>query len=131
MLDRCEACGLKSEREQGYFLGAMYVSYALAIPPVLLLVLLIWKLTGWPYDWFGCTLTRRSILRSSRGLLDCRVRMAGVIQSGSRHFRLEDGKVNLQFRAAANAMDMGGAVGVLPLAQIVPAERGRKCGYAL
>jgi hypothetical protein len=51
MLDNCRVCGLKFEREQGYFLGAMYVSYALSIPPVLLLVLLIRKLSGWPLDW--------------------------------------------------------------------------------
>jgi len=50
MLDNCPVCGLKFEREQGYFLGAMYVSYALSIPPVLLLILLIWKLSGWPFD---------------------------------------------------------------------------------
>ena len=48
--ERCPVCGLKFEREQGYFLGAMYVSYALSIPPMLLLVLAFWKLTGWPYD---------------------------------------------------------------------------------
>jgi len=50
MRDNCPVCGLRFEREQGYFLGAMYVSYVLSIPPVLLLVLLIWRLTGWPYD---------------------------------------------------------------------------------
>lgn len=50
MRDSCPVCGLRFEREQGYFLGAMYVSYGLSIPPVLLLVLLIWRLTGWPYD---------------------------------------------------------------------------------
>jgi len=46
MLECCPVCGLKFEREPGYFLGAMYVSYAVSIPPVILLVLLIWKLTG-------------------------------------------------------------------------------------
>jgi hypothetical protein len=51
MWERCAVCGLQFEREPGYFLGAMYVSYALSIPPVLLLVLLIWKLSGWPFDW--------------------------------------------------------------------------------
>jgi len=50
MFEHCPVCGLKYEREQGYFLGAMYVSYGLSILPVLLLVLLIWKITGWPYD---------------------------------------------------------------------------------
>ncbi len=46
MFDQCPVCGLKFEREQGYFLGAMYVSYLVSIPPVALLVLLMWKLTG-------------------------------------------------------------------------------------
>jgi len=46
MFDVCPACGLQFEREQGYFLGAMYVSYLASIPPVVLLVLLFWKLTG-------------------------------------------------------------------------------------
>ena len=50
MLDNCPACGLKYEREPGYFLGAMYVSYGLSIPPVILLILLIWKVIGWAYD---------------------------------------------------------------------------------
>jgi hypothetical protein len=46
MFDSCAICGLRFEREQGYFLGAMYVSYLASIPPVVLLVLLAWKLTG-------------------------------------------------------------------------------------
>jgi len=50
MYESCPVCGLKFEREQGYFLGAMYVSYGLSIVPVLLFVLLIWKVTGWRYD---------------------------------------------------------------------------------
>jgi hypothetical protein len=29
----------------------MYFSYALSIPPGLLLVLAIWHFTGWPFDW--------------------------------------------------------------------------------
>ncbi len=51
MVDNCPVCGLRFEREQGYFLGAMYVSYLLSIPPVLLLIVLIWRLSGWPFDW--------------------------------------------------------------------------------
>jgi hypothetical protein len=46
MFDNCAVCGLRFEREQGYFLGAMYVSYLASIPPVVLFVLLAWKLTG-------------------------------------------------------------------------------------
>ena len=50
MHERCPVCGHKFEREPGYFLGAMYFSYALSIPPGLLLVLLLWRITGWPFD---------------------------------------------------------------------------------
>ena len=46
----CPVCGLKFQREPGYFVGAMYFSYLLSIPPVFLLVLLLWRLTGWRYD---------------------------------------------------------------------------------
>jgi hypothetical protein len=32
---RCAVCGLRFEREQGYFLGAMYVNYAFTVVIVL------------------------------------------------------------------------------------------------
>ncbi len=47
MYERCAVCGLKFEREQGYFLGAMYISYGLALVIIALLVTLLWALTGW------------------------------------------------------------------------------------
>jgi uncharacterized protein (DUF983 family) len=47
MHERCPVCGLKYEREQGYFLGAMVVSYILSIPALLLLMLAIWLITDW------------------------------------------------------------------------------------
>ena len=50
MHPNCPVCGLKFQREPGYFVGAMYFSYLLSIPPVLLLVLLLWWWTGWRYD---------------------------------------------------------------------------------
>jgi uncharacterized protein (DUF983 family) len=50
MHERCPQCHLKYEREPGYFLGAMYFSYLLSIPPVLVLVLLLWWLTAWRFD---------------------------------------------------------------------------------
>jgi uncharacterized protein (DUF983 family) len=50
MHDRCPVCGLKFEREPGYFLGALYFSYALSLPPGLLLIMLIWRWTLWPFD---------------------------------------------------------------------------------
>ena len=43
----CPVCGLKFEREPGYFLGAMYFSYMLSILPVLVLMLLFLRLTPW------------------------------------------------------------------------------------
>jgi uncharacterized protein (DUF983 family) len=50
MNERCPVCNLKFEREQGYFLGAMYVSYALAIPPFVLLVTTLWLFAHWRYE---------------------------------------------------------------------------------
>jgi uncharacterized protein (DUF983 family) len=50
MHEKCPVCGLKYEREPGYFLGAMYFSYLLSLPPGLILVLLLWRWTGWPFD---------------------------------------------------------------------------------
>jgi len=43
MNDLCPVCGLKFEREEGYFMGALYVSYAIAIV-VLGLFMLAWHL---------------------------------------------------------------------------------------
>jgi uncharacterized protein (DUF983 family) len=47
--ERCPVCGIVFEREEGYFVGAMYFSYALSIP---LLALLFFGgmqlLPGWP-----------------------------------------------------------------------------------
>jgi uncharacterized protein (DUF983 family) len=50
MNETCPVCGLKYEREPGYFLGAMYFSYILSIPPGLAIVLLLWRWTAWPFD---------------------------------------------------------------------------------
>jgi len=47
MHDRCPVCDLRFDREPGYFLGAMYVSYGLGIVIVTLLAALLWSITGW------------------------------------------------------------------------------------
>src|SRR5712671_2207503 len=47
MHERCPTCDLKFEREPGYFLGAMYVSYALGLVIITLIAALLWFLTGW------------------------------------------------------------------------------------
>jgi uncharacterized protein (DUF983 family) len=45
----CPVCGLRFEREQGYFLGAMYVSYVLAsaVLGVLLLLVSTYLMPDW------------------------------------------------------------------------------------
>jgi uncharacterized protein (DUF983 family) len=47
MHERCPVCDLKFDREPGYFLGAMYVSYGLGIVIVAALAAVLWRATGW------------------------------------------------------------------------------------
>jgi hypothetical protein len=47
MYECCPACDLKFEREEGYFLGAMYISYGLALITIVLIAVLLWTLTDW------------------------------------------------------------------------------------
>jgi uncharacterized protein (DUF983 family) len=47
MCERCSICDLKFEREPGYFLGAMYLSYGLGVLIMTPIALLLWALTGW------------------------------------------------------------------------------------
>jgi uncharacterized protein (DUF983 family) len=47
MFERCPVCDLRFEREAGYFLGAMYISYLLGVAMIALLGLVIWAVTGW------------------------------------------------------------------------------------
>jgi hypothetical protein len=47
MYELCPNCGLKFEREEGYFLGAMYISYGLALIVIVALALLLWGATSW------------------------------------------------------------------------------------
>ena len=62
MRGRCPRCALPFEREPGYFLGALYFSYALALAAGLLPFLLLWDrglstvvvggvITGWIALW--------------------------------------------------------------------------------
>lgn len=48
MYERCPVCGLKFEREAGYFLGAMYIGYGLGVAVLALLTLLVWFVLRWP-----------------------------------------------------------------------------------
>ena len=46
----CPVCGLKFEREEGYFLGAMLIDYGLGLLLVAILALLVWLFTRWSLD---------------------------------------------------------------------------------
>jgi len=46
----CPECGVVFGRENGYFTGAMLVSYALAVPLLGLLTLATQLITGWRFD---------------------------------------------------------------------------------
>ena len=55
----CPTCGLQFEREQGYFVGAMYFSYALAIVlvlPVVIAMLMLGLSAALIYVTAGLTL---------------------------------------------------------------------------
>jgi uncharacterized protein (DUF983 family) len=48
MNDPCPVCGLVFQREEGYFLGSMYISYALSVFLLVpCFVLTYWLLDGW------------------------------------------------------------------------------------
>jgi uncharacterized protein (DUF983 family) len=47
MCPRCSICDLKFQREEGYFLGAMYISFGLALAIIALIAGLLWAITGW------------------------------------------------------------------------------------
>ena len=47
MHERCPSCGLMFEREPGYFLGAMYLSYGLALVVIVVVAAVLWLATRW------------------------------------------------------------------------------------
>jgi hypothetical protein len=47
MRQPCSVCDLKFQREEGYFLGAMYISFGLALVIIALIAALLWVITGW------------------------------------------------------------------------------------
>lgn len=48
---RCPECGLVYEREHGYFVGAMAISYGLAVVVVAALFFAVLAITHWPLEW--------------------------------------------------------------------------------
>jgi hypothetical protein len=50
MFQFCPECGLKFEREPGYFLGAMYIGYGLALATITAFSFLLWTLFHWSFQ---------------------------------------------------------------------------------
>jgi uncharacterized protein (DUF983 family) len=50
MHPRCPVCGLNYNREPGYFLGAMYISYGFGAALMVAFFLLFWKFTSWKFS---------------------------------------------------------------------------------
>jgi uncharacterized protein (DUF983 family) len=50
MNDQCAVCHLWFEREEGYFLGAMIVDYALAMVITTAIGALLWAFTHWSFE---------------------------------------------------------------------------------
>jgi uncharacterized protein (DUF983 family) len=46
---RCPVCGLLFDREPGYFLGAMYISFAVGMGVVAAFSVLVWAVTVWGF----------------------------------------------------------------------------------
>jgi uncharacterized protein (DUF983 family) len=62
MHERCAACGLRYEREQGYFVGAIYVNYAFTVVVAAGTVLVL--------DWtIGLTLPAQLVIGIALGVL--------------------------------------------------------------
>ena len=62
MHERCAACGFRYEREQGYFVGAIYVNYAVTVAVAAGTVLVL--------DWtLGLTLTAQLAIGITLGVL--------------------------------------------------------------
>ena len=46
MADACALCGLRFERAQGYFVGAIYINYAMTVALAIVGFLLLWGVAG-------------------------------------------------------------------------------------
>ena len=51
MTPACALCGLRFERAQGYWVGAIYVNYAVTVMIAVGGYLLLWNLAGLPTGW--------------------------------------------------------------------------------
>ena len=62
MNEVCPVCGLRFEREPGYWTGAMVASYALGVPILVVLIFLVWLVTRWDVTFVLAVADGRFIL---------------------------------------------------------------------
>src|SRR4029077_18247420 len=51
MASECPLCGLRYERAQGYFVGAIYINYAMTVTIMIGGGLLLWRYAGFSTAW--------------------------------------------------------------------------------
>ena len=67
MKANCDTCGYKFDREPGYFLGAMYISYALAVMvSVLIFIVFHFGFPNLPFVYTPLAITLGVILSAKR-----------------------------------------------------------------
>ncbi len=62
MYEHCPHCGLRYEVEPGYFIGAMYVSYAVSGGVALVLGFMLFYLFGDPAGWVYTSVVAGAVL---------------------------------------------------------------------
>lgn len=62
MYEHCPHCGLRYEVEPGYFIGAMYVSYAVSGGVALVLAFMLFYLFGDPAGWVYASVVAGALL---------------------------------------------------------------------
>jgi uncharacterized protein (DUF983 family) len=62
MYEHCPHCGLRYEVEPGYFIGAMYVSYAVSGGVALVLAFMMFYLFGDPAGWVYASVVAGALL---------------------------------------------------------------------
>jgi len=65
MYERCEKCNLKFEKETGFFFGAMFVSYALAVGEIITLFLISYFVLNLSVLFTFCVIALFAILCST------------------------------------------------------------------
>lgn len=61
---RCEVCNYKFEKEPGFYIGAMYVSYALGVGEIVACLVVLWGICDFPVSVIISVLVSLIVLTS-------------------------------------------------------------------